>query len=122
MIPNAWQGFDFGLGDDVDMLRDTARAFAQDKIAPRADEIDRTNTFPRDLWPQLGELGLLGITVEEECGGSGLGYLEHCVAMEEISRASARRSGSPTARIPTSASTRSAATAATRRSATICRS
>ena len=54
MIPNAWQGFDFGLGEDVDMLRDTARGFAQDKIAPRADEIDKTNTFPRDLWPQLG--------------------------------------------------------------------
>ena len=89
MIPNAWQGFDFGLGADVDMLRDTARGFAQDKIAPRADEIDRTNTFPRDLWPQLGALGLLGITVEEEWGGAGLGYLAHCVAMEEVSRASA---------------------------------
>ncbi len=89
MIPNAWSGFDFGLGDEVDMLRKTVRGFAQDQIAPRADEIDRTNAFPRDLWPQLGALGLLGITVEEEYGGSGLGYLEHCVAMEEISRASA---------------------------------
>jgi isovaleryl-CoA dehydrogenase len=89
MIPNAWAGFDFGLGDDVDMLRDSVRGFAQDRIAPRAEEIDRTNTFPRDLWPQLGALGLHGITVEEEWGGSGLGYLEHCVAMEEISRASA---------------------------------
>ena len=88
MISNAWAGFDFGLGEDVDMLRDSVRRFAQDKIAPRADEIDRSNTFPRDLWPQLGELGLLGITVEEEWGGAGLGYLEHCVAMEEISRAS----------------------------------
>ena len=66
-----------------------SRRFAQDQIAPRAEEIDRTNTFPRDLWPQLGELGLHGITVEEEYGGSGLGYLEHCVAMEEVSRASA---------------------------------
>ena len=89
MIPNAWAGFDFGLGADADMLRDTVRGFAQDKIAPRAEEIDRTNTFPRDLWPQLGALGLHGITVEEEWGGSGLGYLEHCVAMEEVSRASA---------------------------------
>ena len=70
------------------MLRDSVSGFAQDKIAPRADEIDRTNEFPRDLWPELGELGLLGITVEEKWGGSGLGYLEHCVAMEEISRAS----------------------------------
>ncbi len=89
MIPNAWTGFDFGLGDDVDMLRDTVANFARDRIAPRAEEIDRTNAFPRDLWPQLGELGLLGITVEEEFGGTGLGYLEHCVAMEEVSRASA---------------------------------
>jgi len=65
------------------------RAFAQNKIAPYADEIDRSNSFPRELWPQLGELGLLGITVEEEWGGAGLGYLAHCVAMEEISRACA---------------------------------
>jgi isovaleryl-CoA dehydrogenase len=89
MIPNAWSGFDFGLGEEVEMLRKTAADFAQDKIAPRAEEIDRTNKFPRDLWPQMGELGLHGITVEEEYGGSGLGYLEHCVAMEEVSRASA---------------------------------
>ena len=89
MIPNAWSGFDFGLGADADMLRDTVRGFSQDRIAPRAEEIDRTNTFPRDLWPELGKLGLHGITVEEEWGGSGLGYLAHCVAMEEVSRASA---------------------------------
>jgi isovaleryl-CoA dehydrogenase len=89
MIPNTWSGFDFGLGEEADMLRETARGFAQDKIAPRAEEIDRTNTFPRDLWPELGKLGLHGITVEEEWGGSGLGYLAHCVAMEEVSRASA---------------------------------
>jgi isovaleryl-CoA dehydrogenase len=89
MIPNAWSGFDFGLGSDADMLRDTVRGFAQAQIAPRAEEIDRTNTFPRDLWPELGKLGLHGITVEEEWGGSGLGYLAHCVAMEEVSRASA---------------------------------
>src|SRR5499425_1689750 len=88
MIPNAWSGFDFGLGHDVDLLRDTVSGFARDHIAPRANEIDRSNTFPRDLWPELGKLGVHGITVEEEFGGAGLGYLEHCVAMEEISRAS----------------------------------
>ena len=88
MIPNVWRGFDFGLGDDVDMMRDTVSRFAQDQIAPRADEIDRSNTFPLELWPAMGELGLLGITVEEEFGGAGLGYLAHCVAMEEISRGS----------------------------------
>jgi isovaleryl-CoA dehydrogenase len=89
MIPNAWAGFDFGLGSEVDMIRQTASGFAQDRIAPRAAEIDRSNEFPRDLWPEMGALGLHGITVEEEYGGSGLGYLAHCVAMEEISRASA---------------------------------
>jgi isovaleryl-CoA dehydrogenase len=89
MIPNAWRGFDFALGEDADLLRDTVARFAQGEIAPRANEIDRSNTFPRELWPKLGEMGLLGITVEEEFGGAGLGYLEHCVAMEEISRASA---------------------------------
>src|SRR5437016_8187117 len=88
MIPNAWRAFDFGLGPEVDALRDTVHEFAQDRIAPRADEIDRSNTFPRDLWPELGNMGLLGITVEEEYGGTGLGYLEHCVALEEVSRAS----------------------------------
>jgi len=89
MVPNAWSGFDFGLGEDVDRLRETVRRFADGVIAPRADEIDRSNAFPRDLWPELGKLGLLGITVEEEHGGAGLGYLAHCVAMEEVSRASA---------------------------------
>src|SRR4249920_3218451 len=88
MIPNAWAGFDFGLGTDVDMLRKSVTGFAHDRIAPRADAIDRDNVFPRDLWPEMGALGLHGITVKEEFGGSGLGYLEHCVAMEEISRAS----------------------------------
>jgi isovaleryl-CoA dehydrogenase len=89
MIANAWRGFDFGLGEDADALRDTVARFSGDKIAPRADEIDRSNTFPRDLWPQLGALGVLGVTVAEEYGGAGLGYLQHCVAMEEISRGSA---------------------------------
>ncbi len=81
--------FDFGLGEDIDLLRDTVRAFAADRIARRAAAIDHDNEFPRDLWPELGELGLLGITVEEQYGGAGLGYLAHVVAMEEISRASA---------------------------------
>ncbi len=89
MIPNRLPPFNFGLGETADMLRDTVEAFAADEIAPRAEAIDRTNEFPRDLWPKLGALGLLGITVEEEFGGSAMGYLEHCVAMEEISRASA---------------------------------
>ncbi len=89
MIPNTYPMLDFALGDTVDMLRDSVRSFTSDNIAPLADEIDRSNTFPRQLWPQLGELGLLGITVEEEWGGAGLGYLAHCVAMEEISRGSA---------------------------------
>jgi isovaleryl-CoA dehydrogenase len=89
MIPNSLPGLDFGLGSDVDMLRETVSAFAKERIAPNATEIDRANKFPRELWPQLGALGLLGITVEEEWGGAGMGYLAHCVAMEEISRASA---------------------------------
>ncbi|MGD0190677.1 MAG: isovaleryl-CoA dehydrogenase [Rhizomicrobium sp.] len=89
MIPNSYPTLDHDLGDTADMLRDSVRSFTSDRIAPRAEEIDRSNAFPRDLWPELGALGLLGITVEEELGGSGLGYLEHCVAMEEVSRGSA---------------------------------
>ena len=89
MLANAPRPFNFDLGETADAIRDTVHAFAQEKIAPRAEEIDRTNQFPRDLWPQMGELGLHGITVEEDYGGSGLGYLEHCVAVEEVSRASA---------------------------------
>ncbi len=81
--------FDFGLGDEIDMLRESVSDFVSDHIAPRAQEIDTSNQFPRDLWLQLGELGLLGITVDEADGGAGLGYLAHVVAMEEISRGSA---------------------------------
>ena len=82
-------GLQFGHGEDIGALREMVRRFAQERIAPRAEEIDRTNTFPNELWTELGALGLLGLTVEEEYGGSGLGYLAHCVAVEEISRASA---------------------------------
>ena len=89
MTSNRMPGLDFGLGETADMIRSSVESFAQAEIAPRAEEIDVSNEFPRDLWPRMGELGLLGITVEEEAGGSGLGYLEHCVAMEEVSRASA---------------------------------
>ena len=89
MQRNSYRGLDFGLGENADMLRETVRGFSENEIAPRAAEIDRTNTFPRDLWEPMGALGLHGITVEEEWGGAGLGYLEHCVAMEEVSRASA---------------------------------
>lgn len=89
MLANAPRPFNFDLGETADAIRDTVHAFAQEKIAPRAEEIDRTNQFPRDLWPEMGALGLHGITVPEEYGGAGLGYLEHCVAIEEVSRASA---------------------------------
>ncbi len=89
MLKNAHRGLDFGLGQEAGMLRETVRSFSSTEIAPRADDIDRSNTFPRDLWVPMGALGLHGITVEEEWGGTGLGYLEHCVAMEEVSRASA---------------------------------
>ena len=80
---------DFDLGETVDMLREQVAAFAAAEIAPRAADIDRSNSFPPDLWPKLGALGLLGITVEEEYGGAAMGYLEHAIAMEEVSRASA---------------------------------
>jgi isovaleryl-CoA dehydrogenase len=88
-IPNAPASFDFDLGETADMLREQVANFAADEIAPRAEEIDRTNEFPMDLWPKMGAMGLLGVTVEEEYGGAAMGYLEHVVAMEEVSRASA---------------------------------
>ena len=80
---------DHSLGETIDLIRDTVRRFSNQEIAPRAEEIDRTDAFPKDLWPRLGDLGLLGITVSEEYGGAGLGYLAHAVTMEEISRGSA---------------------------------
>ena len=88
-MPNDHAPLDFGLGETADAIRETTARFAREVIAPRAAAIDATNTFPRELWPQMGELGLHGITVEEDFGGLGLGYLEHVVAMEEVSRASA---------------------------------
>ena len=88
-ISNQYPTLDFDLGETADQLRDTVRSFTADEIAPIAAEIDRTDRFPRELWPRMGALGLHGITAEEEYGGSGLGYLEHVVAMEEISRGSA---------------------------------
>src|ERR1700754_3369252 len=89
MITNAYRMFNFDLGETADAIRETVHDFSSNEIAPRAAEIDRSHSFPRDLWPKIGALGLHGITVEEEYGGSGLGYLEHCIAVEEISRASA---------------------------------
>ena len=88
-LPNRLPSLNFDLGETADMLRGSVEAFAADEIAPRAAAIDRANEFPMDLWPKLGNLGVLGVTVSEEYGGAGMGYLEHVVAMEEISRASA---------------------------------
>jgi isovaleryl-CoA dehydrogenase len=89
MASNTEYGLDFDLGEEIDMLRDSVRRFAEAEIAPRAAEIDRSNEFPNDLWRKMGELGVLGLTVEEEYGGAGMGYIAHTIAMEEISRASA---------------------------------
>jgi isovaleryl-CoA dehydrogenase len=89
MIPNAGPSLDFDLGETADAIREATARFAADRIAPIAAEIDRGNDFPIELWPEMGALGLHGITVEEEYGGAGMGYLAHCVAMEEVSRASA---------------------------------
>jgi isovaleryl-CoA dehydrogenase len=88
-MPAAYREFNFGLGEVIDTVREQVQRFADERIAPRASEIDRSNVFPRDLWRELGELGFLGMTVPAEHGGAGLGYLAHIVAMEEISRASA---------------------------------
>jgi len=88
MRPNDLPSFKLDLGETAEMIRDSVRGFAADRIAPLAERIDREDWFPRELWPEMGALGLHGITVEEEWGGAGLGYVEHCVAMEEISRAS----------------------------------
>jgi isovaleryl-CoA dehydrogenase len=89
MIPNEYPSLNFDLGETADMMRDSVRSFASDEIAPRAAQVDESNEFPADLWQKMGDLGVLGVTVEEEYGGAGMGYLEHVVAMEEISRASA---------------------------------
>jgi len=89
MIANEYPSLNFDLGETADMMRDSVRTFAADHIAPRAAEIDESNEFPADLWRKMGDLGVLGVTVEEQYGGAGMGYLEHVVAMEEISRASA---------------------------------
>ncbi len=89
MIPNSMSNFDFGLGETADAIRDQVANFTADEIAPRAADIDRDNDFPADLWRKMGDLGILGITVEEEYGGAGLGYLEQVVALEEVSRGSA---------------------------------
>jgi isovaleryl-CoA dehydrogenase len=88
MLTNAPRAFNFDLGETADMIRDTVESFATAEIAPIAAKVDKDDWFPRHLWPKMGELGLHGITVEEEWGGAGLGYLEHCIAVEEISRAS----------------------------------
>ncbi len=89
MISNQLPSLDFALGDSADMLRDSVMRFADDEIAPRAADIDKRNEFPDDLWRKMGDIGILGVTVEEEFGGAAMGYLEHVVAMEEVSRASA---------------------------------
>ncbi|MGC6535259.1 MAG: isovaleryl-CoA dehydrogenase [Parvibaculales bacterium] len=89
MLSNSYPMLQFNLGDEIDMMRDSLRSFVDDKIMPRAGEIDRTDTFPRDLWQPLGELGLHGLTVSEEYGGVAMGYTAQAIAVEEISRASA---------------------------------
>ena len=89
MISNYFSSLEFHLGENADLIRNTVRSFADDHISPPAEKIDRENNFPKSLWQKLGALGLLGITADTKFGGSNLGYLEHVVAMEEISRASA---------------------------------
>ena len=89
MISNRNEDLNFDLGETANMIRETVKSFSDNEIAPRAAEIDKKNDFPSDLWEKMGKLGILGVTVEEKWGGSGLGYLEHIVVVEEISRASA---------------------------------
>ena len=89
MITNKPEDFNFNLGEMAEMIRESVTSFSKNEIAPRAAEIDKNNDFPSDLWKKMGDLGILGVTVEEKWGGSGLGYLEHTVCVEEISRASA---------------------------------
>ena len=89
MISNTFRFLEFDLGETADMLRDSVQAFAEKELTPRAAEIDETNEFPMDLWSKMGALGILGVTADEEYGGAGLGYLQHCIAMEEVSRGSA---------------------------------
>ena len=88
MLSNSGLQMRFGLPEEIEEMRDVVGRWVDERLAPRAEEVDRTNAFPRDLWPELGELGLLGLTADEEYGGTGLGYLAHCVMMEEISRGS----------------------------------
>src|ERR1700758_4305107 len=116
MIPNAHRMFNFDLGETADAIRETVNDFSSHEIAPRAAEIDRSNVFPRDLWPKIGALGLHGITVEEEYGG-GASAISSMAWRWRRFREHRPRSASPTARIPISASTRSAVTAATRKNA-----
>ena len=89
MIPNTFKELDFDLGNDINVLKDSIQEFCKNEIAPLAEDIDKKNDFPSHLWKKMGELGLLGITAEEKYGGSGLGYTEHVIAMQEISKASA---------------------------------
>ena len=89
MLSDSCAMLQFNRGDDIDMMRDSVRRFVDDKLLPRADEIDRTDTFPRDLWQPLGELGMHGLTVSEEYGGVAMGYTAQAIAVEELSRASA---------------------------------
>ena len=110
----------FGLGDEIEQLRETVHRFAQEKIAPLAEEIEQSNQFPPYLWQEMGALGLLGMTADPDFGGTGMGYLARAVAMEEISRASASV-GLSYGATPICASTRSTAGAMTNRSSAICR-